>query len=122
MQSPADGGENPVQPRPVDTGARLGTALLAYMVGVTLIVTLLPFHFAWPERWDVIVGGDPYDFAVAVVLFIPLGFLLRLAAPRERRGSIVLVIWNAALISILIEATQLFEPTRESAVLDVVAN
>ena len=114
--------EEDVHPRPADTGARLGKALLAYMVGVVLIITLLPFHFSWPDQWQVTIGGDPYDFAVSVVLFLPLGFLFRLAAPRDRRGSIVVVIWSAALISIIIEAAQLFEPTRESAVLDVVAN
>lgn len=106
----------------VDTGARLGTALLAYMVGVTLIVTLLPFHFTWPERWQVSVGGDPYDTVGNVLLFVPLGFLLRLASPRARQGSILLVIGNAALISIVIEAMQFFDVTRESALLDVVAN
>jgi hypothetical protein len=105
-----------------DTGPRLGNALLAYMVGVTLIVTLLPFHFALPERWEVTVGGDPYDFAVGVVLFVPLGYLFRLATPRLERRTILVVVWNAALISIMIEAMQLFEPTRESTVLDVVAN
>jgi hypothetical protein len=110
------------QPRAADTGARLGTALLVYMVGVTLIVTLLPFHFAWPEQWQVTVGGDAYDFAVSVLLFVPLGFLFRFATPRRRPEPLAVVIWNAALISVMIEALQLFDPTRVSAILDVVAN
>ena len=111
-----------VGPRAADTGARLGTALLIYMVGVTLIVTLLPFHFEWPERWAITIGGDAYDFTVSVLLFVPLGFLFRFATPRPRRESIVVVIWNAALISLMIEALQLFDPTRVSAILDIVAN
>lgn len=110
------------QSQAADTGARLGTALLAYMLGVTLIVTLLPFHFAWPERWQVSVGDDPYDMVVNVLLFVPVGFLYRLVTPRERQGSMLLVIWNAALISIAIEAMQLFDATRESTLLDVIAN
>jgi glycopeptide antibiotics resistance protein len=96
--------------------------LLAYMLGVTLIVTLLPFHFAWPDRWHVALGDDLYDAVVNLLLFVPLGFLFRLASPRERPGSVVLVILNAALISVVIEAMQLFDATRESAVLDVAAN
>ncbi|HEX2828844.1 MAG TPA: VanZ family protein [Burkholderiales bacterium] len=118
--SAEDDGHSP--PRPVDTGARLGTALLLYMIGVMLIVTLLPFHFVWPEQWEVTVGGDAYDFAVSVVLFIPLGFLLRFATPRGRPESVAVSIWTATLISVMIEALQLFDPTRVSAILDVVGN
>ena len=109
------------QPRAIDTGTRLGTALLVYMLGVTLIVTLLPFQFAWPERWEVGVGHDPYDAVLNVLLFVPLGFLYRMVTPRGR-GSMLLVIVKAALISSVIEATQLFDATREATVLDVVAN
>jgi VanZ family protein len=115
-------GEADFKSHAADTGARLGTALLAYIVGVTLIVTLLPFHFAWPERWQVSIGDDPYDVIVNMLLFVPFGFLFRLAMPRERQGSILFVIWNAALISIAIEAVQLFDQGRESTLLDVIAN
>ena len=104
-----------------DTGARLGTALLVYMLGVTLIVTLLPFHFAWPERWHVVVGDDPYELVVNMVLFVPLGFLYRMVLPRGW-GAAAMIVANAALISVAIEGLQLFDATRESAVLDVAAN
>ena len=114
--------ETEFQPHAVDTGARLGAALLAYMVGVTLIVALLPFNFAWPEQWQVSVGDDPYDAIVNLLLFVPLGFLFRLAMSRERQGSILLVIRDAALISIGIEAMQLFDTTRQATLLDVIAN
>lgn len=83
------------QSHPGDTGTRLGTALLVYMVGVILIVTLLPFHFEWPQRWQVSVGDDPYDAVLNVLLFVPLGFLYRMVTPRGR-GSMLLVIVNAA--------------------------
>src|SRR5688572_16469496 len=100
------------QPRQPDTGARLGTALLAYWIGVTLIVTLVPFHFAWPDTWRLSFGGDPFAGIVSVLLFIPFGFLHRLAAPGERKGSMLLAVTNAAFISIAIEAMQLFDATR----------
>jgi VanZ family protein len=122
MQNSGSKADADFQPLAVDTGARLGTALLVYMLSVTMIVTLLPFHFALPDRWQVTVGDDPYDAIVSVLLFVPLGFLFRLARPRERQGSMLLVIWNAALISIAIEAMQLFDVTRESTLLDVTAN
>ena len=122
MQNHSVKSDADLRPQPIDTGARLGTALLAYMVVVTVIVTLLPFHFAWPERWQVSIGDDPYDMIANVLLFVPLGFLLRLARPRDRRGSVVLVVLSAALISVAIEAVQLFDTTRESTLLDVVAN
>ena len=105
-----------------DTGARLGNALLGYMLVVTLIVTLLPFQFAWPERWHVGVGDDPFDLVVGVLLFIPVGFLYRLGTPRERPGSMLQLICIAALISIAIEAMQLFDATREATLLDVIGN
>src|SRR5687767_188046 len=108
-------------PPPTDTGARLGTALLVYMLGVTLIITLLPFHFTWPQRWHVSVGDDPYDGVLNVLLFVPFGFVYRMVMPRGR-GSMLLVVVSAALISIAIEGMQLFDATRESTVLDVVAN
>src|SRR5688500_7556141 len=89
-------------PQQADTGARLGMALLVYMLGVTLIITLLPFHFAWPQRWQVTLGDDPYDMVLNVLLFVPFGFVYRMVMPRGR-GSMVLVIASAALISIAIE-------------------
>lgn len=105
-----------------DTGERLGRALLAYMLGVTLIITLLPFQFEWPREWRIIVAGDAFDILANVLLFVPLGYLYRLARPREVRGSALSVLVLAAVVSIAIEAMQLFEPTRETTVLDVVAN
>lgn len=104
-----------------DTGARLGTALLVYMLGVTLIVTLLPFHFVWPERWDVVAGDDPYEMVVNMLLFVPLGFLYRMVLPRGLSAT-VLIVANAALISVAIEGLQLFDATRDTAVLDVAAS
>ncbi|HYC45130.1 MAG TPA: VanZ family protein [Burkholderiales bacterium] len=107
--------------RPDDTGARLGLALLGYMLAVTLIVALLPFHFEWPDRWNVEAGDDPYAAVFGALLFVPLGFLYRLGSARER-GSLALVVLNAALISVAIEAIQLFDVTHDSTVLDVAAN
>ena len=102
-----------------DTGTRLGLALLGYMLVVTLIVTLLPFQFHWPRQWRVRVDGPGLDIAANVLLFLPLGFLYRLAF---RRGRALRVLWIGALFSTCIEAAQLFESTRQASFVDVAAN
>ncbi|MEP7346627.1 MAG: hypothetical protein ABI877_15255, partial [Gemmatimonadaceae bacterium] len=42
-------GAVPSSPPSDRSGARLGGAVLAYMLCVTLIITLLPFRFVWPS-------------------------------------------------------------------------
>ncbi|MCC6927975.1 MAG: VanZ family protein [Gemmatimonadaceae bacterium] len=116
--SPAAEGPGPGR----DTGARLGLALLAYMMGVTLIITLLPFHFDWPTRWRVMFTGGVIDVVANVLLFLPLGFLFQLARREGFRHSTFTVLWVAALLSMAIESAQLFEAERYTSVLDVATN
>jgi len=104
------------------SGARLGSAVLAYMMGVTLIITLLPFHFAWPTHWRVMTSGSPLDVIANVLLFVPLGALFRVATRLSRRHAVMGALAAGVLVSMLIEALQLFEPDRYSSVLDVAAN
>ena len=106
----------------MDSGAALGGALLAYMLGVTLIITLLPFQFDWPSRWRVMFTGGAIDVVANVLLFLPLGFLFRLARRAEFRHSTLTVLWVGALLSMAIESAQLFERTRYTSVLDVTTN
>ncbi|HEV7800047.1 MAG TPA: VanZ family protein, partial [Burkholderiales bacterium] len=108
----------PVSP---NTGNRLGLALLVYMLAVTLMITLLPFEFSWPEQWRVLELFLPVDFVANILLFIPLGFFYALAR-NERRPSALHVLILGALTSAAIESAQLFEPARTSALFDVVAN
>jgi VanZ family protein len=102
------------------TGTRLAVALLIYILAVVLFVTLIPFDFEWPAQWRVLVMGDALDIVANVLLFVPLGFLLRLAL--RQRGSALPILSAAALISVAIEGAQLFEMTRDSTVTDVIAN
>jgi VanZ family protein len=107
--------------RDVDTGARLGSALLAYMLGVTLIITLLPFHFTMPASPRITLGVEPIEIVANVLLFVPLGFFYALARPvRDRPALRVLVL--GALVSVAIESVQYFEPMRTPSPLDVVTN
>lgn len=105
-----------------ETGARLGLALLAYMMGVTLIITLLPFQFDWPTRWRVMFTGGVVDVVANVLLFLPLGFLFQLARREGFRHSTLTVLWVGALLSMAIESAQLFEVERYTSVLDVATN
>jgi VanZ family protein len=111
------------------SGTRLGLALLAYMLAVTLIITLLPFHFAQPERLRIIFTGDLVDFIANIVLFLPFGFLFRLtmgdktgSATGNRARSLLWVLAAGAALSACIEAAQMFQPARDASVLDVVSN
>jgi hypothetical protein len=107
------------QPAP-DTGTRLGLALLAYMLGVTLIVTLLPFRFAWPIAPRVMFTGEPLEVAANVLLFVPLGFFYRIG--HRGRGSTLRVLALGAAASVGIETLQYFEPSRTTSPLDVAMN
>ena len=105
-----------------ETGTRLGQALFLYMVGVILIITLLPFQFSWPSRWRVMFTGGAVDIIANVLLFVPLGFLFRLARRNDARHSALAVLGVGAAGSMAIEVAQLFEAERYSSVLDVATN
>ncbi len=92
------------------------------MVGITLIITLLPFRFARPDAWRIMWEGTTLDVVANVLLFLPLGFLYRLATRHHRRHSVLRVLWVGAVISATIEVTQLFEVERYSSLYDVLAN
>lgn len=104
-----------------DTGARLGAALLSYMLGVTLIITLLPFQFRWPEEWRIVYVIEPVDFIANIVMFIPLGFFYRFAL-HALKPSMLHVLVVGALASAAIETTQLFEVLRNCSPVDVASN
>jgi VanZ family protein len=106
---------------PADTGARLGFALLAYMLGVTAIITLLPFQFEWPKTWRVSYAIEPVDVVANVLMFVPLGFFYRFAL-NARRTSALHVLLLGAAASTAIELTQLFEVARSTSPVDVLTN
>jgi hypothetical protein len=90
------------------------------MLGVTLIVTLMPFHFEWPSGPRIELAGDPLDVVANIVLFVPLGFFYRIARPAA--GSTLRVLAAGAVASLAIETIQYFEPARTPSPLDVATN
>ncbi|HEX6050246.1 MAG TPA: VanZ family protein, partial [Gemmatimonadaceae bacterium] len=104
-----------------DTGARLATALLAYLAVVTAVVTLLPFEFAVPVQPRVMLSGGVVDVVANVVLFVPLGFLYAVSrADQPTRASRIFLAGLAT--SAILETLQLFEASRYAAISDVLAN
>src|SRR5688572_14747180 len=95
-----------LEPAAPDTGGRLGYALFAYSLAVTLFVTLLPFHFEVPEIWKFDLRTDPFGAVVGMMLFVPLGLFYRLATA-GRGGSILMLLATAGLIGAAIEGMQL---------------
>ncbi len=104
------------------TAARLADAFLLYLVGVTLLVTLIPFNFTVPESLHILWGGTVADSVANVLMFAPLGFLYRLTRHRAGDRFALRVLGVALAFSLAIEVSQLFLPTRSTAPLDLLAN
>jgi glycopeptide antibiotics resistance protein len=104
------------------TGPRLGRSLLAYLLAVTLVITLAPFEFTWAGRHGLTDLWTPSDVVMNVVLFVPLGFVYCLTRPAAAPARWWQVALLGAAFSALIEAAQLLAPTRYSSPLDVATN
>jgi VanZ family protein len=103
-------------------GGAPGPLLLGYVLGVTAVVTLAPFRFARPPILQLSYLMDPRDVVANVLLFLPLGFLLRASAmtPAGRRP---LAAFAAGLaVSAALEGAQLFLPGRFASPVDLATN
>ena len=94
-------------------------ALLGAWLGATLVLTLAPF---WPlrqapHRFATTSRLGPFDFGLNIVLFLPCGGLLRLLGVRPSVATAM-----AALLSLGIEAAQMYIPHRHPSQLDILAN
>ena len=76
---------------------------------------LSPATWLDPVTWS---SGGPFEFVANIVMFVPIGVLLRLAFPRLRAGAAVGV---AVLITVAIEVLQI-PLDRVSDPRDLVAN
>jgi VanZ like family len=101
---------------------------LTLVVGaLTLAAQLYPFDFQFGRAgdWLALPRVDPIGLAVNLLLFVPLGlaeFALayRLLGPR---GWIVLIVAvDAAVLALIGESAQVWLPTRDSSMIDLVAN
>ncbi len=97
-------------------------ALTLLVIGATLVFTLSPFDFSWPStarfRWQTNFS----DASSNVILFIPLGFLLRLLREESPPRLFLPELALAAGLSFLIEFAQLYLASRHSQYSDVLCN
>ncbi len=95
---------------PLDSGARLSRALLSYLVVLIAALVLLPFEFAVPATLQIPLAFSPLGALAMLAMFVPYGFLTR----RSRMGRVgrhlASVMLSAGLLSLVLEAAQLFEP------------
>jgi glycopeptide antibiotics resistance protein len=100
----------------------LSYALLMYMVGIVLLITLIPFQFHIPHEISDIWGIYLNDSITNFVLFIPLGFLFRLSRRNHHDTLCVKALGFGILVSVIIEITQVFLLGRYTSVIDVITN
>ncbi len=135
MDRSAQGRE--AQPDTHHAGFSTRTVRLAWILAVAYLLvivyaSLLPFH-GWrmpPEEilrflvapWPRYI--TPQDVAVNVAAYIPFGFLLSVGfGARYGPGrSVVAAVFAGALLSLAMEATQMFLPSRTASNVDLLAN
>jgi VanZ family protein len=108
-----------------ESGRRLGTAVLAYLVTVTLLITWAPFDFAMRPQHGLTALWKWSDLVLNVVMFVPLGFFARSIA--ARRAPVASWSWwtiglLGAALSAVIEGGQLFLASRFTSLFDVATN
>jgi VanZ family protein len=103
--------------------------LFALVVALIVYGSLLPWHFQYRElpegpiwyllhRWDARAG--PYlihDVAINIAIYIPLG----VAAHFVMESSFAPILFAAALATAM-ELAQIYVPTREAAIIDILAD
>ena len=97
----------------------LGWALFCYVLLVTLVITLFPFRFQWPERIHFLWFGGWSDTLLNVLFFLPLGFLYKLIRPED---STARILGLGLGLSCAIEVAQIFLAERFPSPMDVLTN
>jgi len=97
----------------------LGWALFSYVVLMTLVITLFPFRFRWPERIHFLWFGGWSDTFLNVLFFLPLGFLYRLIRSED---SIQRILGLGLGLSCTIEVAQIFLAERFPSPMDILTN
>jgi VanZ family protein len=75
------------------------------------------FLFApWPSRWV------RYDVITNLVAYVPFGFFAAQVPRRARSASLTVAVAAGALLSFSMETLQMFLPTRDASVADLLSN
>ena len=97
----------------------LGWALFSYVVLITLVITLFPFRFQWPDQIHFLWFGGCSDTLLNVLFFLPLGFLYKLTRPED---SILRILGLGLGLSCAVEVAQMFLAERFPSPMDVLTN
>ncbi len=134
MTALADGQQNTVEPAPSHARQWLAASLLAFVVGIILLITMwpVPVDKGYSGSIDKVLtvlhrngiptwfGYNHLEFSANIVMFVPLGFLVVLLL-KQRLWWLALIICPA--MSISIELTQAaFLAARFATVTDVMSN
>ena len=98
------------------------SALLGYVLMVVAVLTLSPFRFEWPPSWQMGWWGDMGDAPANALLYLPVGYFLRLALPRATPRPVLCALLFGAALGVATETLQLFLPDRLSSLSDAFGN
>jgi VanZ family protein len=102
--------------------SRFAFVLLCYVLSLAALATLSPFDFDFqhvqPMRWVT----TPSDIALNLAFLFPVGFLLRLMRAERAWPFALDALVLGLLVSLALELTQMFLPTRFSSPSDVLFN
>lgn len=102
--------------------AALHAALFAYMAAMTALPVLAPFRFHLPEAAKIYIYSTTTDMVENVALFIPLGFMFRLAVSRSGLRAHAAALAVGGLFSAMLETLQILEVGRFASISDVLMN
>ncbi len=96
--------------------------LLAYMTAMIAVVTFIPFAFTVPKTIQFTLRGNLFDVLINIVLFVPLGFFFQTIHGHAGWKSLIGALCFGLAVSCIVEAGQLFLPSRYSSLIDMITN
>ena len=110
------------QPHPGDDPRMLSGAMFAFMLLITLLITLSPFHYQLPAHFFRTTYFSWKETIENIFFFFPLGYTLFPMLDSGKARDIILVFIVGLLISLFVEFNQAFIPGRFPSLSDVMEN
>ncbi|MGF1589723.1 MAG: VanZ family protein [Pleurocapsa sp.] len=111
---------------------RWGYLLLIASLSAICIATISPFEFVIPPEFsaqyvieEFNFGSSVKDYLQNILLFMPFGISLALIFDRPQRKIFIIIVFaglSGAVVSTVVEVTQLFLPIRVSNLTDIIHN
>lgn len=100
-------------------GTQIARGMFFYVVVMAALATLSPFDFQRVPGRGVAVMLLADDLLLNLLLLFPAGFLFMLGTGSRRPSH---ALWLGLALSVMLEAAQLYLPTRHTNLVDVLAN